>query len=115
MRPAGEQVADAETLSVRIEVKGCWNPDLDTAMDDQLAAHYLDPVSQPYGIYVVGAYDAPAWASSDRRRSACRKRRVLENRDGFARQAEEVSHSGGCRCAPSSSTLRWRRGTPILP
>jgi hypothetical protein len=91
----GEHVQDAETVAVRIEVKGCWNRDLDTAMDDQLAARYLHPGSQRHGIYVVGAYDAPAWAAADRRRGACRRRRVLEDRDRFARQAAEVSAQRG--------------------
>lgn len=93
----GEHVQDAGTVAVRIEVKGCWHPDLETAMEEQLSVRYLHPVSQPHGIYVIGAFDAAAWADGDRRRGPCRRRRVLDVRERFDRQATEVSAARGVK------------------
>jgi len=41
-----------EKLTVIIEVKGCWNPDLKHAMQTQLVDRYLTGADCRHGIYV---------------------------------------------------------------
>lgn len=48
-------------LTVIIEVKGDWNPELKTALKDQLANQYLAPHGLRHGIYLVGRFFCNAW------------------------------------------------------
>jgi hypothetical protein len=50
-----------ERLSVIIEVKGCWNRGLWTAMREQLVERYLAENTCQHGIYVVGWYECSLW------------------------------------------------------
>jgi len=43
-----------ERVKVIIEVKGCWNPKLKTAMENQLVNQYLTASDCRHGIYLVG-------------------------------------------------------------
>lgn len=46
---------------VIIEVKGCWNKDLWTAMEKQLTGRYLEDNPGRYGLYVVGWFLCDQW------------------------------------------------------
>ena len=47
--------ADADTaVSVIVEVKGCWHPELGTAIESQLAERYLKNNECQHGLYLVG-------------------------------------------------------------
>jgi hypothetical protein len=50
-----------ERISVIIEVKGCWNPELWTAMKGQLVDRYLAENDCRHGIYLVGWYACDYW------------------------------------------------------
>ena len=54
-----------------IETKGCWNPEVFTAIEGQLRDDYLRRLGAPVGIYLVGWFDEANWDESD-----SRKRRV---------------------------------------
>jgi hypothetical protein len=79
-RPDGRE----ETISVIIEVKGCWNADLWTAMREQLVERYLAENACQHGIYLVGWYacahwdDARAHPSEGRVSTQDRARQILE-------------------------------------
>jgi len=45
--------AAAEILTTIIEVKGCWNADVETALETQLVGDYLIGTGNRYGIYLV--------------------------------------------------------------
>lgn len=45
-----------DKLSLVIEVKGCWNPDIPTSMETQLKNRYLSKYKSSVGIYLVGWY-----------------------------------------------------------
>ncbi|MBC8134611.1 MAG: hypothetical protein H8F28_01820 [Fibrella sp.] len=84
-----------DTVTVVIESKGNWNPDLDTAMADQLVKRYL---RGPYrhGIYLVGWFDSPMWDQGDQTRKERAARQaagssLADARDYFERQAITVS------------------------
>ncbi len=54
---------NAREITVVIEVKGCWNQDVRTALEAQLVNDYLKPHSLTHGIYLVGWFVCPAWAN----------------------------------------------------
>ena len=88
---AGERVDGADIVRVTVEVKGCWNADLDTAMVTQLVERYLLPERERQGIYVVGWFAADDWDDTDRRCRACARRSLSVSREQFEREAVQVS------------------------
>jgi hypothetical protein len=50
-----------DTVSVVIEVKGCWNIDVRSAADSQLVSDYLRSNGLTHGIYLVGWFVCDAW------------------------------------------------------
>ncbi len=48
-------------ITAIIEVKGCWNTGLNSAMRDQLAGRYLEESQCYHGLYLVGWYFCPQW------------------------------------------------------
>ena len=56
-----------DPLSAVIEVKGCWNRDLFTALDAQLIRDYMVDLRAPVGIYLVGWFDNAQWDNTDYR------------------------------------------------
>lgn len=57
-----------ETISLPIEVKGCWNGTLKTAMEDQLVRRYMEHHNCDYGMYLIGWFLCDAWKIADARR-----------------------------------------------
>jgi hypothetical protein len=49
------------TVTVVIEVKGCWNAEVRTAVDTQLVGDYLRPNGLTHGIYLVGWFVCASW------------------------------------------------------
>jgi hypothetical protein len=71
------QAIDAATqtrFTVVVEVKCAWNKDLETALESQLVARYLEGGGHSYGLYVVGWHECADWDGSDSRRATCRRR-----------------------------------------
>jgi hypothetical protein len=62
-----------QIVSAVIEVKGCWNRDLRTSLQEQLVEKYLNPVGGENGIYVVGWFASEKWQEGDRRRQQCER------------------------------------------
>ncbi|MBZ5589774.1 MAG: hypothetical protein LAO05_14555 [Acidobacteriia bacterium] len=61
---------DLSRLKVVIEVKGCWNVELKSAMETQLLERYLADNPGAAGIYLVGWFNCPQWSAEDSRRHA---------------------------------------------
>lgn len=78
-------------LEAILEVKGCWNDDLDTSMKDQLLDDYMLTKAIPNGLYVVGHYTSDKWEESDRRMEVCERRSATEIRELLEAQARELS------------------------
>jgi hypothetical protein len=83
----------SRVLTVIIEVKGCWNPDLKTAMQAQLRDRYLRESSTRTGIYVAGWYASAAWDSTDPRKSRSEKETMEHLRTFLGQQAANLSTS----------------------
>lgn len=63
-----------QTITVVIEVKGCWHRELKTAMREQLKDRYLVQNGLRHGIYLVGRFMCDAWNDkSDNRLKASPK------------------------------------------
>jgi len=77
---------------VIIEVKGCWNPNIKTAMKDQLLNRYLRDKDCQHGIYLVGWFDCPHWDAKDTRKKG-QTLRMSFNEAGeyFDKMATELS------------------------
>jgi predicted NACHT family NTPase len=74
-----------------IEVKGCWNSELKTAMQTQLADRYLKQNQHcRHGIYVVGWFVCPQWDSDDYRQAATPNWSLNEAREYFTGQAKSI-------------------------
>jgi hypothetical protein len=63
--PGGGQRRDK--VSVVVEVKGCWNKEVRTAMKGQLADRYLQDNACRHGLYVVGWFVDDVWDKDDPR------------------------------------------------
>ena len=83
-----------DRISAIIEVKGCWNPDVNTAMERQLVNRYLRENRCPYGIYVVGWYHCTQWDDTDPRNRSLIGRTPPEAQQLFDSQARRLSKDG---------------------
>ncbi|HDX9578817.1 TPA: hypothetical protein ROX88_002366 [Bacillus pseudomycoides] len=79
-----------ESLKAYIEVKGCWNPYLETAMEYQLIKRYLNNRQCTNGIYVIGWFNCPQWTLSEDSRKPPNYS-LVEAREKFSEQAESLS------------------------
>ena len=82
-------------MSVIVEAKGCWNSELNTAMEEQLAGRYLaDNASCRHGLYLVGWFNCRQWDKADYRRGQTPKYNLEEARERFDEQARGLSERG---------------------
>jgi hypothetical protein len=84
--------AGNRTISLVIEVKGCWHKDLQTALNTQLAERYLKDNRSRYGIFLVVWFLCDKW-EPDNRKPDVPNWTVDQARKIFAKQAKEVSRS----------------------
>jgi predicted NACHT family NTPase len=80
-----------DRISVIVEVKGCWNPDVLTAMEAQLAERYLKDNACAYGLYVVAWFVCDQWRDEPRK-SATPTMSLDDARAYFAKQATDLSN-----------------------
>ncbi len=89
--------ADAEVydrITVVIETKGCWNTELNTAMETQLDGQYLDEARCRHGLYLVGWYNCEVWTDDDYRKRQAPKISLDKAREQLQKQATELSKEG---------------------
>jgi len=81
-----------DSHEIIIEVKGCWHPELDTAMETQLVGKYLSANGCHHGIYLVGWFNCDAWSdSSDSRKQKAPNMTLAQAREKYGQQAEALS------------------------
>lgn len=80
-----------ETVSAIVEAKGCWNSDLNTAMQTQLVDRYLEGNRCHHGLYLVGWFNCEQWDTEHRRRKRPPAYGVEEARSKFEEQAHQLS------------------------
>lgn len=82
-------------FSLPVEVKGAWNGELLTALEDQLVDRYMRDTSAGHGIYLVVWPDLAGWKDESdvrRRMIASRDRSAVESR--LAEQASAMRLAG---------------------
>jgi hypothetical protein len=85
-----------KSISLVIEVKGCWNPGVKASLDTQLAKRYLKDNQSPYGIYLVVWFTCDGWDSRDAKRKALASTDSLKGLTAFLEaQASRVSTENG--------------------
>ncbi len=87
----GNNTGPLDIITVIIEVKGSWNPDLAHAMKSQLVEGYLKDNHCQQGIYVVGWFESQLWDDEDWRKARTPKLTIAEARVQFDAQASELS------------------------
>ena len=96
-----------DQVRVIVEAKGCWNRDLQTAMETQLVNRYLNDNECDHGIYLVGWYVCNQWEKGDRRRTDTPDWSFQEAIKFFEEQAAKLSASGPTiRAAVLNTALR---------
>jgi hypothetical protein len=80
-----------ERLSLIIEVKGCWNPDLMSAMQTQLVGRYLRDNHCQHGLYLIGWFNCSAWDRHDYRKRRAPHMTIEEAKRLFNDQAATLS------------------------
>lgn len=89
MRNQCKEVYDS--ITVIIEVKGCWNQDLKLAMKTQLLDRYLKDNRCQHGLYLVGWFNCDQWNDNDSRKQRSPKISIDEARKQFNTQVSELS------------------------
>ena len=87
--------SETHRLSLPVEVKGAWNPELRTAMRDQLVERYMRDIAANDGVYIVVWPDLASWTDvTDTRRKALASldRPILEAE--LAAQASALADEG---------------------
>jgi hypothetical protein len=80
-------------LTVVIETKGAWNPELFTAMDTQLREKYLSGTGVTRGIYLVGWFASALW-SDDNRKASVPREGLDSTAKRLRKQADAMSVDG---------------------
>ena len=91
-RSAAGEVTDQ--ITVIVETKGCWNRDIDRAMETQLKNRYLKDHHSPLGVYLVGWFNCLQWNDNDHRKARSPRITLEEARDKFKNQAATLSANG---------------------
>ena len=84
----GHNQAANELATVVIEVKGCWNSEVKTGLENQLIQKYLLLHKWNFGIYVVSWYICDAWKNS---RNSLESATLEDAREELRRLADEAS------------------------
>lgn len=80
------------SVTVIVEVKGCWNRELKTAMRTQLVERYLKDNHCQHGLYLIGWFKCGEWwGEGDDRKRDVPDMSIDEARKFFDAQAAELS------------------------
>ena len=76
-----------DPIAAVVEVKGCWNSELFTALDQQLVRDYMVDLRAPVGIYLVSWFDQTQWDPGDYRRAQVPHLPIADAQDRLDQQA----------------------------
>jgi hypothetical protein len=89
----GEGGAIDDNIKAIIEVKGCWNRELNKAMVTQLVERYLKNSDCNHGLYLVVWLNCNNWDSEDSRKKSAPKLNIDELREQLNAQASVLSRN----------------------
>jgi hypothetical protein len=79
-----------DTVTVIIEVKGCWHRELASAMETQLRDRYLKNNRCRVGLYLIGWFNCDKWDQTDNRYKDSPKYGLSEAKVQFENQAANL-------------------------
>ena len=79
-----------DPITAVIEVKGCWNPELFSGLENQLFREYMVQVRAPIGIYLVAWFDVAQWDNDDNRRRRVPKDPIDNVKERLTQQAAQI-------------------------
>lgn len=82
-----------DIIKAIIEVKGCWNPELETGMKSQLVDRYLRDNQCPNGLYLIGWFNCDKWSDTDGRKKNIPNYSFDDAKAHFGEQAKELSQN----------------------
>jgi hypothetical protein len=97
-----------ERLSLIIEVKGNWNPELMTAMQTQLVDRYLRDNHCQHGLYLIGWFNCDAWDNQDYRKRRAPRMSIEEAQRLFDDQAVSLSQQVTIKAVILNAAIRER-------
>ncbi len=80
-----------DVITAIIEVKGCWNPGLNQAMENQLLNRYLKDNQCRFGLYLIGWFNCLQWDGADSRKRQAPGLPSVEAQKQFDGKAAELS------------------------
>jgi hypothetical protein len=83
-----------DSVTLIIEIKGCWHSEVKTAMKSQLIERYLAENTCKHGLYLIGWFNCQQWDGQDSRKNKTPKITIDEAKTQFDSQAETLSSSG---------------------
>lgn len=92
---SGGTAGEDALVKVIVEVKGCWNADVEEAMKTQLYDRYLRENSCTDGIYLVGKFSSDHWDATDPRTGPSRRWSFEELRRLLELQARKLPRENG--------------------
>lgn len=85
------QRKEYDSVTVIIEVKGCWNQELNQAMETQLVDDYMKDSHCQHGLYLVGWFNCEQWNDKDYKKQRAPRIDICEAQRQFDAQAAELS------------------------
>jgi hypothetical protein len=89
---------DARSLTLIIEVKGCWNRQVRTAIQTQLVEDYLNKNGWTHGLYVVGWFLGDKWDDTSAGPKSCLTSTTYEN---VCKEVEDLAKPYSGKSAPA--------------
>lgn len=86
--------AKRDILTAIFEVKGCWNRERDTAMQEQLIDDYMVRTGARVGFLLVGWFEKDGWDPSDHRRDSSPAGTIDDLQAHLNEQASALSKDG---------------------
>jgi len=94
VKPDSRAPDSCEILTIVIEVKGCWNNQLFTAMRSQLVDRYLRENGLFHGLYLTGWFRCDAWDDGDPSKEIHKSKDRQATEAELDQQARELSREG---------------------
>ena len=91
---SGELLEQKQKIVVIIESKGCWHPEVLTAMETQLVNRYLKDNQCRHGIYLVGWFGCKQCQKTNCKTKICNKGSIDDLRKQLDEQAISLSTRG---------------------
>lgn len=79
-----------DSITAVIEVKGCWNSDLFSSLENQLVREYMVQIGASIGIYLVACFDLVQWDSDDYRRKEVPRDTIYNVKERLNQQAAQI-------------------------